>query len=419
MAVQRAVEQVRDVLGQRGVVAARAEREQDQQVDVARAEQHGEPGRGERGAQVAGEPRPGDAVGDAARARRAARRPRHAPRRARTTGARQVATTGSSAPRRRRREPERLGAPARVGLLHAPVGQVGQERAARARAQLLVVLLGQQADRHRQRRALHRHAVEVVERVLQRERQQPPPRGVQQPDLDGEHALGALAALLRAVHVRPRRQRQIVAVRPADVVDERAARVLEHDRVADRRAQLGQDLGHAAALQDQLGEAPVDLLPAREQRELGVDDRAVDGLGDLDEAHRAVEGDDRARPRARSAATTGAGTSRQLEPSSTASAAMPWSISDAVQRRLVAASAPAPSPVVSTSSPPLSRSSGSGISITCAQRISRPSAPSPITTSGSARRTTGRSSTSARLSMTLCHASWRKIRPTVHCGALT
>ena len=34
-------------------------------------------------------------------------------------------------------------------------------------------------------------------------------------------------------------------------------------------------------------------------------------------------------------ATTGGGTSRQLDPSSTASAASPWSISDAVQRRLV------------------------------------------------------------------------------------
>ena len=40
-----------------------------------------------------------------------------------------------------------------------------------------------------------------------------------------------------------------------------------------------------------------------------------------------------------------------------------------------------------------------------------------MTTPASARRTTGRSNTSARLSMTLCHASLRKIRPTVHCGA--
>ena len=177
------------------------------------------------------EPRPGDAVGDArlAAARRRARRRAN-------DGARQVATIGSSAPRPAAGQPERLGAPARVALLHAPVGQVGQERPARARAQLLVVLLGEQADRHRQRRALHRHAVEVVERVLERERQQPPPRGVQQPDLGGEHALGGLAAVLGAVHVRPGRQRQVVAVRPADVVDERAAGVLEHDRVADRRA---------------------------------------------------------------------------------------------------------------------------------------------------------------------------------------
>ena len=312
-----------------------------------------------------------------------------------------------------RGHPQRLGAAARVGLLHPPVGQIGQERAARARAQLLVVLLREQPDRHRQRRALHGHAVEVVQRLLQREREQPAPGGVQQPHLDREDALGRLAAVLRAVHVGPGRQREIVTVRTADVVDERAAGVLEHDRVADRGDQLGQDLGHAAALQDQLGEAAVDLLPAREQRELRVDHRAVDGLGDLDEAHRAVEGDDRyARP-ARSGRSPTAGTSRQLEPSSTAKAAMPCSTSEAVH---APPSSPAPSPVVSTSSPPLSRSSGSRISTTCAQRISRPRAPSPITTSGNARRTTGRSNTSARLSMTLRHASLRKIRPTVHCG---
>ena len=247
------------MLGQRRVVAAGAEREQDQQVDVARAEQHGEA----RSRSSAVRRSPESRVQVIAVARRAPRPARPAPRRRANAGARQVATTGSSAPRPAPGKPERLGAAARVGLLHAPVGQLGQERAARARAQLLVVLLGQQVDRHGQRRALDGHAVEVVEPVLQRERQQPAPGGVQQPDLDREHALGALAAVLGAVHVRPGRQRQIVAVRAADVVDERPAGVLQHDRVADRRAQLGEDLGHAAPLQDQLGEAAVDLLPAR------------------------------------------------------------------------------------------------------------------------------------------------------------
>ncbi len=106
------------------------------------------------------------------------------------------------------------------------------------------------------------------------------------------------AGLLR-VHVGPGAQRQVVARRPAHVVDERPAGVLEHDRVLHGQAQLGEDLGHAAPAQDQLGEAPVDLLPAREQRELGVDHGRVHGLGDLDEAHQAVEGDHRhTRPRA-------------------------------------------------------------------------------------------------------------------------
>ena len=134
--VQRAVEEVRDVLGQRRVVPARAEREQDQQVDVARAEQDGEAGRGQRGAQVAGQPRPRDPVGDARLARVAAAAPARERRRApRGDDRQQRAAAG-------RGQPERLGAAARVGLLHAPVGEVGQERAARARAQLLVVLLG-------------------------------------------------------------------------------------------------------------------------------------------------------------------------------------------------------------------------------------------------------------------------------------
>ena len=158
--------------------------------------------------------------------------------------------------------------------------------------------------------------------------------------------------------------------------------------------------------------------PRAQQRELRVDDRAVHGLGDLDEAHRAVEGDDRhARPRA-ARRPPAPGPRASSSPARRPARPCPCSTSDAVQAAWCAASSPAPSPVVSTSSPPLSRSSGSGISITCAQRISRSSAPSPITTSGSARRTTGRSNTSARLSMTLCHASLRNIRPTVHCGVL-
>jgi hypothetical protein len=69
--------------------------------------------------------------------------------------------------------------------------------------------------------------------------------------------------------------------------------VLEQHRVADRGRQLGQDLRRAAPLQDQLGEAPVDLLPAPQQIELCVQNRAVNGFRDLDETDRAMERDDR------------------------------------------------------------------------------------------------------------------------------
>jgi hypothetical protein len=52
------MEQPGDVLGQRLVIAAAAEREQDEQVDVARAEQHAQPGRRQCSPQLAGEPGP-------------------------------------------------------------------------------------------------------------------------------------------------------------------------------------------------------------------------------------------------------------------------------------------------------------------------------------------------------------------------
>ena len=162
-------------------------------------------------------------------------------------------TPGAARPRPRQQraaagagEAERLGAPARVVLLHPPVRQLRQERAAGTGAELLVVLLGEQVDGHGERGALHGHAVEGVEPVLQRERHQPPPARVQQPHLGREHALGHLAAVLGAVHVRPRAQREVVARRPAHVVDERPAGVLEQHRVLHGRAQLREDLGHAA-----------------------------------------------------------------------------------------------------------------------------------------------------------------------------
>ena len=99
-------------------------------------------------------------------------------------------------------------------------------------------------------------------------------------------------------------------------------------------------------------------------------------------------------PAAAHACSTGSGTrSRQVEPSSTATAAAPCSISDVIQRRWSRSCGPVPIPVVSTNSPPLSRSLGSAISITWAQRSSRSRPPAPAITSGRARRTTGNSRT--------------------------
>jgi hypothetical protein len=171
------------------------------------------------------------------------------------------------------------------------------------------VLLAEQVDRHGQRRPLDRHAIERVQALVQRQRDQAPPRGAHQPHVDGDHPLRLLPARLRAAGVDPRRQRQIVARRPGDVVDERVRGVLQQHRVADRPRELGKDLRRPAPLQDQLGEAPVDLLPAPQQIELCVQNRAVDGFRDLDEAHRAMERDDRdAGLRARVDDPTGHGT---------------------------------------------------------------------------------------------------------------
>ena len=323
---------------------------------------------------------------------------------------RQLAATGSSSPRPLPGKSQRLRAPAGVGLLDPVVGEVGQERAARARAQVLLVLLAEQVDRDRQRRALDRDAVEVVQRRVDRQRHQPPPRGVHQAHVDEHRALGRLAALLGPVQVRPGRERHVVAGprRLGDVVDELVPGVLEHHRPPDRLRELREDLRHPAALQDQVGEALVDLLAAAQQLELAVEHRGVHRLGDLDEAHGPPERHERhagrrarARPPPRGSARARWSRARPRPPPrparaptrSTPAGPRPWSR--------------APSPVVSTSSPPLSRSSGSGISITCAQRSSRPSSSWPVTTSGRPRRTTGSSRTSASVSIrtvTHCHA---------------
>src|SRR4051794_3950238 len=110
------------------------------------------------------------------------------------------------------------------------------------------------------------------------------------------------------------------------------------------------------------------------------------------------------------ASTTARGiASRHVEPSSTATAAAPWPISDPIHARWPAGRVPAPKPVVRTSSPPLSRSAGSGISMTCAQRSARSSRSPAATTSGRPRRTTGSSRTSASVSIrTVTHCRPRR-----------
>ena len=155
------------------------------------------------------------------------------------------------------------------------------------------MLLAEQVDRHRQRRALGGHLVERVQRLVDGQRDQPPPRAVHQPHVDDQRALRRLAAVLGAVQVGPRGQRHVVADAPGHVVDELVPRVLEHDGAADRVGQLGQDLRHAAPVQDQLGEAAVDLLAPAQQLELAVQHGGVHGLGDLDEPHLAAERDQR------------------------------------------------------------------------------------------------------------------------------
>ena len=123
-------------------------------------------------------------------------------------------------------------------------------------------------------------------------------------------------------------------------------------------------------------------------------------------------------PAAAHASTTAAGIcSRQVVPSSTATAAAPCSSTEPIHARWPSACVPAPSPVVSTSSPPLSRSSGSGISITCAQRSSRSST---SLTGRDLRKTAahdGQLQDLGEREHTNRHALSRKTRRCVHCDA--
>ncbi len=97
------------------------------------------------------------------------------------------------------------------------------------------------------------------------------------------------------------------------------------------------------------------------------------------------------------AATTGAGTSRQLVPSSTASAASPWSTSDVAQAVWCAASQPRAETRGEHELAALEQIVGvRHLDHVRPADVAARAPPSPVTTWGSARRTTGRSRTASR-----------------------
>ena len=255
---------------------ARAEREQHEQVDVARAEQDGEaasrtaPRAGRRTAASTTARRRGASAARASSRPPAAARPRPEPgkpsasarRRASASSTRPSARSDRNAPRERAR---------RCSSCCWPSRSIATASAARS-----VATRSKSSSGSSTASAIRR----PHELSISRTSTISAPSGVSPRSsarCRSAHAPSATSSPDSAGHV----------------VDELVPGVLEHDRVADRGRQLGEDLGHAAAVQDQLGEAAVDLLAAPQQLELAVEHGGVDRLGDLHEAHRAPEGHQR------------------------------------------------------------------------------------------------------------------------------
>ncbi|MEH3054947.1 MAG: hypothetical protein PGN13_13255 [Patulibacter minatonensis] len=90
----------------------------------------------------------------------------------------------------------------------------------------------------------------------------------------------------------PRREHGLTAGVVQGEVDEAVRVVLEHDGVPDQSGEIGEHAARALAGEDDLDESVLELVGPAQQRELAVEQHAVDRLRHLDEAQLAVQRDD-------------------------------------------------------------------------------------------------------------------------------
>ncbi|GAA2922571.1 hypothetical protein GCM10010524_60240 [Streptomyces mexicanus] len=175
----------------------------------------------------------------------------------------------------------------------AALGEIGEEVAAPAGRQLLLLPGLHQHHRQDPRRPLGGHTVHRRERAAHRQQHEPAP-----------HRTAARAAAGHVHQDRAGRRRRVpvLAAQPlphlqrtgalgagTGRVQQPGVRRLQEHRVAGEVGEDAQHLRHSATAEQRLGAAAVHLLGALQQRVVAVDDLGVDLLGDRHERHLAVQ----------------------------------------------------------------------------------------------------------------------------------
>ena len=208
-------------------------------------------------------------------------------------------------------EAERGGPAGGVALLEPAVGEPGDEPAAGPRPQARTGLLAEQVEGDGDRGTVDGEPVGLVDRAVDGERDEPAPRATAHGHLgDGRIGVDAVLPILGAMLLLPGGQHGLAAGLVKRELDEPLGVVLQHDRVADQAREVGEHAGRALAAEHDLDEAVLQLVGAAQQRELAVEQHAVDRLRHLDEPQLAMERDHgqlARRRRRRSACAVGRG----------------------------------------------------------------------------------------------------------------
>jgi hypothetical protein len=197
------------------------------------------------------------------------------------------------------RESEAAGAILHVARIDPALGQEGQEVASLPGREQALLAAAQQRERHQPGGPLDHDPVVVVEARVEAERHKPSP-GLRASarDLACDHRGGRFGPLVElGGDDLPAGQHLGLRGPVGRLVAGAPAAPLQDHRIGDRFGQRGQDLVDAAAGQHQLRELVLQLGAVGEHREFMAGDLSVDLLGDLDERHLPVQGDERQHPR--------------------------------------------------------------------------------------------------------------------------